>query len=162
MHSLTLEKGGQRYVLFGLGKSVWCLQSAKDNWPIINKDSQELTRYYYVSTFSCRNKTIIWKERSNHILNYHFTSSDTHMWTKFAFTAHDRFFVYVQQSLSRYSKNFLLTESVTILIWRKRRICLNLLTLPHTCIAACLSAIYFLTNQKTDKSGANMVNNHNL
>lgn len=106
MHSLTLEKGGQRHVLFGLGKSVWCLQSAKDNWPIINKDSQELTRYYYVSTFSCRNKTIIWKERSNRILNYHFTSSDTHVWTKFAFTAHDRFFEYVQQSLSRYSKVF--------------------------------------------------------
>lgn len=45
-------------------------------------------------------------------------------------------------------KNFLSAESVTTLIQRKIRIFLNLLMLPHTCIATFFSAIYFSNKSK--------------
>lgn len=56
--------------------AVW--QSTKDNWPLVNKDHQELTIYYYVSILVIITKNNLEREVKSYSED-HYTSTNTYV-----------------------------------------------------------------------------------
>lgn len=71
-HAPPDNKKGSWRLLFGLGKSAWCLAICQNNDQLVNKDNQELTIYCYVSILVSTTKQYL-KEKDKSYSEYHFT-----------------------------------------------------------------------------------------